>query len=72
MLEAVCREITPPMKADIKATRGIEFIPISSISSNILLRKTENFSGTRKMTVNIKKYFPNPSSHFIPAKLRLI
>jgi hypothetical protein len=71
-LEAVCKEITPPINADIKATSGIELMPINSISSNILFRKTENFSGIRKMMVNIKKYFPNPSSHFIAAKLRLI
>lgn len=65
ILEAVCKAITPPIKADIKITMGIELIPIIWISLNKLLQNMDHFLGRVNIMRSIKKYFPIEANDFI-------
>ena len=58
MLEAVCKAITAPIKADINATIGMDLIPINSISSKKRLRNILHFSGFENTIHIIMKYLP--------------
>jgi len=72
MFEAVCNEITAPMKVDIKATMGIELIPIYCTSSINIFQKMGVFRGFLRTHPIIKKYAPMFRIYFTPIKVIFI
>ncbi len=55
MLDAVCKDITAPMKVDIKATIGMELIPMYCTSSINIFQKMKVLRGFLNTQPIIKK-----------------
>ena len=72
MFDAVCNEITAPIKVDIKATIGMELIPIYWTSSINIFQKMLVLRGFLNIHPIIKKYAPMFRIYFTPIKVIFI
>ena len=72
MFDAVCNEITAPMNVDIRATIGMELIPMYWTSSINIFQNMEVLRGFLNTHPIIKKYAPMFRIYFTPIKVIFI